>query len=45
MTTPVPPTPEPDDDMPQADEIAMDDEPSPELLADLKRRSHHEASE
>jgi hypothetical protein len=31
--------------MPQPDDIAMDDDPSPELLEQLRRRSHHEEPE
>jgi|tagenome__1003787_1003787.scaffolds.fasta_scaffold20745866_2 hypothetical protein len=38
MTTPQQPD---DSDMPQPDDIAMDDDPSPELLEHLKELSHH----
>jgi hypothetical protein len=46
MTVPASPSPQPaDDDMPQPDDIAMDDDPSPELLEDLKGQSFHEEPE
>jgi len=31
--------------MPQPDDIAMDDDPSPELLEHLKEQSHHKQPE
>jgi hypothetical protein len=46
MTVPASPSSQPTDaDMPQPDDIAMDDDPSPELLEHLKQQSHHEEPE
>jgi hypothetical protein len=46
MTVPASPSPQPADaDMPQPDDIAMDDDPSPELLEHLKEQSHHKQPE